>query len=597
MKIAKSFFSISIGILICLAALLPAILGKCSLRQTSPISIGSYALIITVFLYFCPSKAQKDCLLRLTASILAFILSQFVVLGSFFQIHHHFWGLCEPSDLLIWGLQSIIYGVAGYLVILKIYFFFEKPRESGASPKINLRFWFLIILLIRLIYWIAFFPCVFGFDAVVGLRTFMDPECATCSHHPFFIQLIHGLAYVLGKKMGNVTIGFAIITLIHVVASSAILAYGLKLLEQSKIIRGWLIFVALIYAVFPLFPYLSVYLSKDGIFAYAFLFYLFTLFEILQSQGRCLKLQRFFWAHFVAGLIVCLSRHQGIIIFVIESVVLLLSYKEYWKRIVVYTLPVILASLFFSKVITPLYNVEPAGKQETYGTLFQQTAYCLKQHPEDITEAERIAINGILNCDTIVSKYAFEKTDAVKNTYKYNPWYRETPKSPSMFRHIDRSSESDKLKAYRKAWISMFLRHPLTHIEATAAVCGGFFYNWGQPLILAETIWAKNSNASTEEYRFWHIDKASCIIQDYSPFLTKTPIISWVGSIPYYNWFALLLISVLLYRKDWKGLGIFIPVFLSIGILLICPVAFGRYIYPIVMALPLLFYYLLSSKK
>lgn len=598
MKVATVARNIFIGVLVFFAAFLPAIWGKCSFHQTSPSSIIIYASIIT-FVLSCWTyhPINKERRLRTTASILAFFVSQFVTLGSFFKLHHHYWCFGNLSDAIIWAIQSIIYSFVAYQIILRFYSFIDKQRETEKSPHINLVFWFIVIILVRLFFLAAFYPCVFGFDAAVGLRTYLDSDCATCTHHPFFIQLIHGIAFNIGQNIGHLSIGFAILSLILIVASSAIIIYGVKLFELSKVKRGWILATIIIYAVFPLYPYLSVYPTKDGIFAYAFLLYLFTLYEILLSKGECFRKQKFFWLYFIGGLIVCLSRHQGSIIFMIESVLLLIAYRTFWKQIFVCSFPVILLSLSFSKIIIPLYNIEPAGKQETYGTLFQQTAYCLKQFQDDVTESELAAINRVLNTDTITKKYEFEKTDAVKNTYKYNPWYRVTPGSPSMFRHIDRSAESEDLKAYRKAWFSMFLRHPYTHIEASAAVFGGFFFNNGQPLILAEPKWAENTSATTEEYRFWHVNKIAKIIQDNNYFITQKPVISWFGSIPYYNWCALLLLSVLFYRKNWMGLISFLPLLLSIGVLLICPVAFGRYVFPIVMALPLLFYYLLSPKQ
>lgn len=598
MKIATLSRNIIVGLLVCFAALLPAIWGKCSYNRTSPSSILIYATIITVVLSCWTNLPDKNNrLLHIIAGIFSFLVSQFVTLGFFFKIHHHYWCFGNLSNSIIWVVQSIIYGYAAYQIAIRFFAFFEKQKETDSLPKVNTKFWFSALILVRLCFFAAFYPCVFGFDAAVGLRTFLDSECATCTHHPFFIQLIHGSAFLFGQEFGHLSLGFAILSLALIIASSAIIIYGVKLFELSKVKKGWLLTIITLYAIFPLFPYLSVYPTKDGIFAYAFLLYLFTLYEVLLSKGECFKKQRFFWLHFFAGLVVCLSRHQGAIIIMIESLILLIVYRSYWKRILVYTLPAIILSISFSKVIVPLYNVEPAGKQETYGTLFQQTAYCLTQFPDDVTEDERIAINRVLNCDTIVSKYEFAKTDAVKNTYKYNPWYRVTPGSPSLFRHIDRSNESEDLKAYQKAWLSMFIRHPFTHVEASAAVFGGFFYNNGQPLILAEPTWAENTSATTEEYRFWHVNKAASVIQNNSYTLTQKPVLSWFGSIPYYNWFALLLLSVLFYRKDWKGLSTFLPVLLSIGVLLICPVAFGRYIFPIVIALPLLFYYLLSPKK
>lgn len=599
MRTLKLYTSIILGCLVYLTSCIPVILGKCDIRHISPLSVGVYSVVITFVLFwdarfsYQHTKAQ-----RISACLLAIVFSQFITLGRYFELHYTFLScFTSNTNRFIWAIQSIVYGYVIYKIALLIFAFCEKDHSIGQHETMSLKKWVAVILGIRILYFIAFYPCVFGFDAVVGLRTFLDPNCATCSHHPFFIQLIHGFFYTIGQKIGHLSVGFGLLSSLLILISSAILIYGIKLLCLSNIKKAWIISVGIIYAILPIFPYLSVYPTKDGIFAYFFLLYLFTIYEIFLTSGKCLSQFKFLCLHFVAGLFICLSRHQGSIIFAIECVTLLFYFKLYWKHLLSCSLLVLLFLFLFEKTIVPQYNVEPAGKQETYGPLFQQTAYCLLKYPEDVTLEEKAAINRILDCDSIAKKYEYAKTDAVKNTYKYNPWYRVTQKSPSMFRHIERTGEAEELKLYRHIWISMFLRHPLTHLEASAAVFWGFFYNMGQQLIYTEPTWAENTNAATETYRFWHVNKVAQIILNKREIITQTPIINWIGAVPYYNWLTILLFSILLYRRDWRGFVIFLPILLSLGVLLICPVAFGRYTYPIVIGLPLLFIYILSPQR
>ena len=261
------------------------------------------------------------------------------------------------------------------------------------------------------------------------------------------------------------------------------------------------------------------------------------------------------------------------------------------------TIPSLCLVSAYNNVLLPFINVEPAGKQEVYGSLFQQTAYYLKQHPDEVTTSELSAINKVLNSDTIVAKYEFDKTDPVKNGYKYNPWYRLYYGAPSIFRHIDHSHEAEDLKAYRSSWLAMGLRHPLTYLEASLAVSAGFFYNFNRLLLETEPKWAENGAATTPEYRFVHFNRMARVYNNRIYSLFKYPIINWIIAIPYYNWAALFLLGLLIYRKDVKGLIVFLPILLSLGILLICPMIYGRYSYPIVMGLPLLVFYTLNSKN
>jgi len=587
------------GIIVILATFAYALTGQLSIKELLPKHTIFYGILTPYLLaYFDKYNLYAKSSLKVLAAILAFIFSQFITIdGSFYHIQS--WDLCfgSLSSMLIWIVRSLIYSYVFYKILLGILRIIEDFYSSNDGYHYNILKWFLLIVGVRLFTLILFYPCVFGFDAAVGLRTYLDSNCATCDHHPYFIQVIHGLFFSLGKDIGHISLGFALLSVLFILSSSGIILYGLKLFEKLKLSHRWLISIAIVYAVFPLFPYLSINPTKDGFFAYALLLYELVLFELYISQATCLKDIRYLILHNIAILLICLTRHQGIYIVILTSLFLIFNYRNYWKKILLITIPSLCIIFAYNKILLPYNNVEPAGKQEVYGTLFQQTANYLKQYPDDVTNKELTAINKVLNSDTIVSKYTFDKTDAVKNGYRYNPWYRVFVGSPSMFRHIDHTHENEDIKDYLSAWFSMGLKHPLSYIEASLGVSAGFFYNFNRLLLETEPRWAENGAATTPEYRFAHFNTIARIYNNriYSWF--KYPILNWIIAIPYYNWAAIILIALLFYRKDWKGLTVFLPVLLSLGILLICPMIYGRYAYPIVIGLPLLSVYAFSSKN
>jgi len=587
------------GLLVIISTFACTLTGKVGIWGLLPYHTLVYG-VLTPFLlsFFEKYNRQATSSLKILAGILAFIFSQFVTVeGSYYHVHN--WSLCFGSNIaiLIWLFRSLSYGFVFYKIILGICILIEQFQLKKNNYKFNIWKWFLLIVFARIIALGLFYPCVFGFDAAVGLRTFLDPDCATCNHHPYFIQLIHGFFFRLGQSIGHISVGFAILSLLSIIFSSSIIIYGLKLFEQTGLSRKWLLSIAFIYAFFPLFPYLSVNPTKDSLFAYSLLLYIFTLYKVSLSKAACMRNVHFSILHGISILLVCLARHQGIYFILPECLLLLICYRHSWKQILIATLPALLLVFAYSKMLLPYNNVEPGGKQEVYGTFFHQTAYYLQQHPEDVTVEELAAINKVLNSDTIAAKYTYNSTDAVKNGYKYNPWYRAYAESPSMFRHIDHSNEADDLKSYRQAWLSMGYRHPLTYIEASLGVSAGFFYNFNRLILETSTNWAKSNAATTPEYRFAHFNKAALFYNKHIYSWFKVPIINWIIAIPYYNWAAIFLIAMLFYRKDFKGLVVFLPVFFSIGILLICPMIYGRYSYPIVITLPLLLAYILTAKR
>ena len=588
------------GLAVILVSFSPVLTGLLGIRALLPKYTIFYGVTIPFLLaFFEKYSLNASFSLKVFSAIIAFIFSQFVTIeGSFY--HMHSWALCFNSwtTIVTWCLRSFVYGFVFYKISLGIACIIENTYATSAKEyQLNYSKWLILIVCARLFALFLFYPLVFGFDSAVGLRTFMDHDCATTNHHPYFVQLIHALFFSIGKVIGHISVGFFVLGLLSILFSSAIILYGIRLMQYAKLSSSLLIAFVITYALFPLYPYLSINPTKDGLFAYTFLLYLFTLFELYITKTRCLNEKRYLFLHGVSILLLCLTRHQGIYIVLVECALLLFCFKSNWKGIILMSVPSLCLVTAFNKVLLPFLNVEPAGKQEVYGTFFQQTAFYLQQHPDDVTTSELLAINRVLNSDTIVAKYEFDRTDPVKNGYKYNPWYRLYNGTPSIFRHIDHSHEAEDLKAYRSAWFSMGLRHPLTYIEASLAVSAGFFYNFNRLLLETEPKWAENGAATTPEYRFVHFNKAARIYNNriYSWF--KYPVLNWIIAIPYYNWAAIFLLGILFYRKDFKGLIIFLPILLSLGILLICPMIYGRYSYPIVMGLPLLFIYTLYSKN
>lgn len=584
------------GILVVLVSLMHFFIGQLTLEQTMFYSVVIYGVLTPFSLAFFRTYTRPvpPSLKGLTA-IIGFLFSQFVTIGqSYFQKQD--WSLCfgNWTLILIWCIQTLCYGYIFYRIVLGIMSTLQNHSIINGNYKINAIRWFFFIVFVKTLYFAAFYPCIFDIDAAIGLRTFLDPNSAICDHHPLLIQSLHGFLFLVGKNIGHSSWGFALFSIVFICISSAILVYGLSLLELTKINKKSIIIIALIFTLFPLFPYLNLLITKDGLFAYSFLLYVFTLYELVFTRGDCFRKKRFVVVHIVSILLVCFTRHQGVFIIIFEFALLLLCYKNNWKKISAITLPALFFYFIISTLLFPLLNVEPGGKQEIYGTMFHQTAHYLYEYYDEATDSELDAIHSILDEEKISKNYRYNLTDGSKDCYKYNPMTIVSLKSPVFFRHINRSSEGQELQAYRSAWLTMLFEHPLSYLKATMGVFIGFFYNNGDPLIKVEPHWATARFAITPEYLFWHFDYFEKSYYRQAFHWAKQPIICWFFSIPYYLWAAIIALCLLLYRRDLRGITIFLPVFLSLGLLLICPYASGRYAFPIVISLPLLIIYLLT---
>lgn len=530
-----------------------------------------YAIVGSIVFACCKSNPnkipKKYCVLSLVLSV---VFSLFISIGESFFLTQSMY-LCLGSLILFihWLAKTILYAYLTFPIVKyitgKICYYQMAQDDTTLSEK---KLW-IVNISSRLFFLIVYFPCNFDYDAGFSLNSFLSFDEQLTDHHPFFVQLLQISFYRLGLFLGNPSIGMALLTLVLILFSTSVIVYGAKVLKELGTSSRWIKRVTYIFAFFPLFPIISVSPTKTGFFAYSFLFFFLTLLRIYATKGGCLCNLRFLLLHSLSILLVCLTRHEGVYIVTLEALLMTFAYYKLWRRLVISNVLAICAFMFFQKILLPAWNVEPGGKQEIFGIFFNQTAYCLKQHPDDITLQEVESINRILPVEEIVRDYQPHITDYVKMHYIK-----------------DSEHETENLKAYLKTWCSMFLRHPLTHFEAYLNVTYGFFYNKGVAVIGFDWDWM---NRTIEPQYVFKQNLMFTLPSNVIAYrAARFPFLSWLASITYYIWAALLLVTMLIAKNKSRILTIVLPIILSLCVLLICPVVDGRYAYPIVFTLPYL---------
>ena len=240
------------GLAVILVSFSPVLTGLLGIRALLPKFTIFYGATIPFLLaFFEKYSLNASSSLKVLSAIVAFVFSQYVTVeGSFYHVHS--WALCFSSGIAIltWGLRSIVYGFVFYKISLGIACIIKNTHATSTKGyQLNYRKWLLLIVCSRLFALFLFYPLVFGFDSAVGLRTFMDPDCASCNHHPYFVQLIHALFFKIGKEIGHLSVGFFLLGLLSILFSSAIILYGIRLMQHAKLSRRLLLAFAITYAL------------------------------------------------------------------------------------------------------------------------------------------------------------------------------------------------------------------------------------------------------------------------------------------------------------------------------------------------------------
>lgn len=589
-KNINTISTIAVFIAIIVVFIIPILLSGSLVNKMFIMRLMSYAIIIPILHYYSvKSISTTSNIGTLLSIILSILFSQFLIIGEIVYVFHSI-QICNSFwvALIYWSLSSIVLFIILRPIVEKLLYFLYNLKLRPSSSAINYRFLFFVSVSIRVLCFLLFYPCLFDFDAGLGLRIMLDPDEVVSNHHPYAVQLVHAIFYNWGFWLGDPTYGLAFLSIIFIFASSYIIIYLTKNIGAYVENQRWTKLVGYTLALFPVFPLLSITCTKDGFFAYCFLFYLATLIKIYVTNGACLKNVSFALINIIAIILICLTRHQGIYIVAIEFIVLIFTYKKYFKNILAISLFTLLLFFVYNDVYLELNHVEPTNKKETYNMLFQQTANYLRSYPDEVTKEEYEAISTVLNIDSITHNYEYNITDNVKKYYYWTEGENSIKDGLIHFRHVNHTGESIALKNYRKVWFKMLLKHPISYFDAWLCVISGFFYNNGVSLIAFDTNWV-NSEATTPQYGFSQFKEVSNLVSSINGYLSNLPLFELIFGISFYNWCAIFLLSILIARRNKYILSVILPVTLSLCFLLLCPVASGRYEYPIIVSLPILF--------
>ncbi len=535
---------------------------------------------------------DSNRLMRWWSIAMGFFFAACCTLGYSLAKTHHYRLCLDSIPLLATAcLKMVVYSYVFYKVILcafsnVVWHLDNKKSEGEKMFGISDKKLFAFFVICRIPYLVAFYPCLFDYDAAVSLGCFGEGRILN-DHHPFMVACVQKLFFDLGKALGDPSIGFALMSILFIMLVSTLLVYVIRLCGRMGAGLRLQIWLVLLFALFPFFSLLNIYDTKDGIFAYSSLFFVVTLADILlrhkigEEPSR-----RLFLMHGVAVVLMCFSRHQGVYFVLIQYLLLFLFYRRLIKRISLAYLPGIAVYFIVVNVLYPLIGVSPAGRQEMLGVFIQQSARCMISHPDKVTDEQKQAFTALVNVDldnisSLKSLYNDTLTDPVKFRYRFQPVIMWSEK-----RGFSRRKEMKALSDYLiKSWLPTFIKCPGTCALASLNLVNAFFYNTEGKITGIYRIenWKKDCPFIHPDYDFYCRYPLRTLHNKAIEHMCKTPLLEFIFSKNYYTWLYIFFFVVFIYRRDKTGLVIFSAMFLTMALFFICPVATYRYSFPLIM--------------
>lgn len=497
----------------------------------------------------------------------AIIYSLFIVLGNWEETVTRS-TLQNVGSLLLWTVGSLIVLAA----VCTACGLLKDKREREGKWYIYAVF-FLICVVSYLPYFLMHFPTWLNNDAVWQLEQALGWTGGS-NHHPYFHTMLIKCLFMVGFRLfGTHIAGAATYTLWQLLVMAAAYAGCLYILYKKGVRMIWLVLAILFYAVLPINGMLSICMGKDGLFAVAMLFFMWTL-ERLSDGKRDIKIWDY--AFFgVAGILLCLLRSNGFFVFGGTAFFLILKIffraKKEAAKTLAATVLVMLCYMLYKGPVLDAMHVTDVDTIEGL-TMPTQHLLCAYVNGGELTEEEIQMLNEVVPMDQVASYYNPYFFDIVKN------YIRDAGNQQVI---------ADNKGKYFKLWLGVGLRNPLQYLEAEVKQTMGF---WSYKLEdyqfwIGEYFMVDNSLGIETQRKLFTYDDS---LRMYTFLMGFQDIMNKVWSLGRNVWLLLLAFAVCAYRK--RRCILFVPsVMLMLTILLATPVYnVFRYEYAMFVALPLL---------
>ncbi len=539
------------------------------------------ALVVVVFALFgmfwsLESRKKRS----VTSGILAFFFSCCMVAGGVFSGSETGFDAYELAKML---LSAVGYFAMLYAGLALVQWFLDEKVASADATRAGRvvafvfeRHAFLAPLAIIAVAWLPYLIlCYPGttdpFDVLDQLEQYhgiysrtaawvdfdQDSWLYVSNNNPFFSTVVTNSFIDFGSFIGSQNIGMFLLVLLQ----SALLASGFAMtVKLQKMMRSPYVlrFVSIAtFAFAPLFPCYAICITKDTLFTGLVLWFILLLVLAIWDKSLFMRHKGLFVAFFLVTLFMALIRNNGVYMLFLTIPFIFLVRGKQSKIIGGLACCVIVVYMAYGNVVLPALGVEGGSVKEMLSAPFQQTARYVSTYPEEVTEEERSAIEGVLEYESLFS-YDPGLSDGVKDTY-------------------DKDATSEELSRYFSAWLSMGLKHPLTYVEATVANCYSYFY----PQTTAGWVWtqlnrygANDSLDLTPDYNesgfymeqnpAWEPYR-SALTQWYTT--VNNSVFAYVTNMGLCAWVILAFAAFFVRKRAWGGVAPLMPI---VVLLLVC---------------------------
>ena len=466
------------------------------------------------------------------------------------------------------GIATIIYIVILFLyekVIPNINQREDKTNRLFNNKKSNFFILWGIIMLAWLPYFLKYCPAIITPDSLDQIYQTQGINVLS-NHHPVFHTFIIAIALNIGKLIGNYNVGVAIFTIFQMLALSAIFAFTLYTMSKKNINNGIKIGTFIFFAFYPVFGMYSITIWKDIPFAIVMLLFILQLVDLVYNEKEFLNSKKKQIFLIISMILVIMFRNNGIYVVLLTIPFLLWFYRKSIKKLLPITMIPVIFYLLYTGPVFKILNIKKGSVREALSIPLQQFVRVLKDRGDELTDKQKQSIYNFLPQENIVDLYNPTLSDPVKACF-----------DDEYFNNI-------KFE-FITTWAGIVFGYPVEVVEAFLCNNYGYWYpeasNWVVSRVIMENELGIKATSMIENKTLDFMDE---LIDN-----RDIPVISFIFSIGFMFWIDLICVMYMIYKKQYKKLLVFIPIF-AVWLTTIASPVFCeyRYVFSMVVTLPII---------
>ena len=473
-----------------------------------------------------------------------------------------------------------------------------KKAENSRSwnyTKLFFISWGIIFLCLIPVF-LAYYPAIMSYDfhrqsceALQGFAWFNN-------YQPLAHTWLIWVAFQIGHAVGSLEIGMACYSIFQILIYSVACGYSCNVVYRLTKKKWAIITMIAFYGLFPYNSVLALSVTKDILFSALFLVFVCLFVErTFLTSGKKQRIIDILWV--LEGILMMLFRNNALYAVAVFAIVFLIfNPKNQRVRILVMSLCLIIGGKGALEGVQLVIGTEIGGSPvEMFNVPIQQLARVGYYHGDSLDKETYDLLNKYMP-EEYWDAYNPPLSDTIKLSFS-------TPFNTNWYGHY-----FDVFKA----WLQIGLKYPNEYIDAFLILNSGYWFiddvSFAEVLgyglegrmgalythnstvsdFLPEGI-AHESKLPWLEYMLENIVSANCFY--------NWPVISSLFKPAFYCWALLLTAILCLYNRNKKKLLVTLLPIIYIATMFLGPVVLVRYVWPIMLTLPVMIAVLITKEK